>query len=507
MEKRALKLGGLIGLIFILASLMVMIVSYHAISLNFKKMFTEYSIQLVQSMIGQGVMLVETRLHDDLQKVNLAAERANSSPVNSAEELPVKELTDEYTLRVLYVSEAGVIASDGRSRNVYDRDDIKKAFAGQLGTYGPYYNEEGEYVISYSAPVKAGNKVIGVLCLEKNGYFLCDLIKHIKFAQSGECYIINSEGTDIAVSRLEHIEWVTEQYNGQKLLEENEDPVTRKIVELEAKGLRGETGHGTYFWDGGRAYVAYEPIPSQSWVILGGLREDEIVSMTKSAIFASLSDNRILQVSLIVFVLLTFLIVYWIIESLHKNAKINRNLEKIANMDALTGLFNRRYLETDIENRWKYPIKISGNAAIYMLDIDNFKMYNDSFGHQAGDECLRRVSAVFRDTCNKSDGYVVRYGGEEFLAVVFKIERSEALKLGQDICLNVVDEKLSAPSGGFVTVSVGVCYVDNIAVSQLNESIKLADKALYMAKLQGKNRAVMYEPDKMKTADTVSFKN
>ena len=73
--------------------------------------------------------------------------------------------------------------------------------------------------------------------------------------------MINAEGTDIAVSRREHVEWVDSQYNAEKILEEKEDPVTRSIIELERNGLDGKSGRGTYCWEDGLCYLFYAPIP------------------------------------------------------------------------------------------------------------------------------------------------------------------------------------------------------------------------------------------------------
>lgn len=491
-RRNAFRLGLRIGTLFILALAMVIVVAYHAISQNFKHLLTDYSIQLVQSMIGQGVTLVESSLKNSLQEIDSIAMRFTPPAQPDGAALPMREQADAYTLRMLYVTRDKTIASDGRARDVRDRKDIKEALAGKRAIYGPYYNEEGEFVLCFSAPVFENGQLAGALCLEKNGYLLCDLIKDIRFKNSGEAYMLNSEGTDIAVSNLSNIEWVTSQYNGRKLLAEKEDPTTRSIVELEAKALRGETGYSTYYWNDGLVYVAYAPIPSQSWVLLGGLREEEVVAMTNSALFASLSTGYALKISLAAFLLLTGLNVYWIIDSMKKDAEINANLEKIANLDALTGLFNRRFLETDIENRWQYPIKISGQAAVFMLDIDNFKKYNDHFGHQKGDDCLRQVSGVFKNMFQQQDSYVIRYGGEEFLAIVFQIDSAAALATGEEICRRVEAEKLPAPSGGFVTVSVGVYHAEQTASTPLYQCIRKADRALYLAKQQGKNRAVFY---------------
>lgn len=176
-----------------------------------------------------------------------------------------------------------------------------------------------------------------------------------------------------------------------------------------------------------------------------------------------------------------------------KNAEINEKLEIIANHDPLTGLLNRRFLETGLTKLWKYPIRVSGQAAVFMLDIDNFKKYNDFYGHPKGDDCLRRVASVIKSAFAGHEGEVLRYGGEEFIAVAFLMERQTALEQGVTICRLVENEKLPDSEGGFVTVSVGVCHVQTTLDASLHECIHVADTALYRAKKEGKNRAVLLD--------------
>ena len=164
-------------------------------------------------------------------------------------------------LRMVYVSPDSVTASDGRERDIKDRQDIKTAFARQGFVYGPYFNEANEYIVCYSAPVYQNGSIAGVLCIEKDGYIFSSIIQGLQFVDSGESYMINAEGTDIAVSRREHVEWVDSQYNAEKILEEKEDPVTRSIIELERNGLDGKSGRGTYCWEDGLCYLFYAPSP------------------------------------------------------------------------------------------------------------------------------------------------------------------------------------------------------------------------------------------------------
>lgn len=493
-KNRAVSLGIRIGCIFLMAVIALLGVAYLVLSKNFHHLMSTYTIELVQTMLSQGVETVEYELEAGRKEVTLLAD--SFGVPTSAEQLAEfsQALSRQDALRMTYVSKTHTISSDGRERVLQERPDIRAALAGETASYGPYFNEEKEFVICYSAPIRDNGRVAGVLSIEKDGYRFCELIKNIRFIKSGEAYIINAEGTDIAVSDPEHIDWVNSEYNAQKLLNDNpEDTITRIILELERKGLQGESGVGTYYWKDSLCYVVYAPIPSVGWVLLGGVREEEIASMTQSALFASFSKGPTLKISFVLFLLLTGLIVFWIISSMKKNAEINEKLEIIANHDPLTGLLNRRFLETGLTKLWKYPIRVSGQAAVFMLDIDNFKKYNDFYGHPKGDDCLRRVASVIKSAFAGHEGEVLRYGGEEFIAVAFLMERQTALEQGVTICRLVENEKLPDSEGGFVTVSVGVCHVQTTLDASLHECIHVADTALYRAKKEGKNRAVLLD--------------
>lgn len=500
-NQRALSLGIRIVLVFLLALFIIIVAVYSALSQNFQTLLADYSIKLVQAMVEQGVTIVENELEAGRREISILADSFTAPPEGRPVEFSSIFLESD-AVRILYVTKTGTESSDGRLLDVREREDIDAAFQGETAVYGPYFNEEDEYVICYSAPVKKNGEIVGVISQEKDGYLFCELIQNIRFIDSGESYIINAEGTDIAVSNLDHIEWVNTKYNGWRLLEEQEDPVTRSIVELEKKGLSGETGIGTYYWDDGLVYLVYSPIPSTGWVLLGGLREEEVSAMTQTVLISSALTGPAMIISFSVFLLLTALIVFWIISNTKKNAEINAKLELIANHDSLTGLLNRRFLETDLAKKWKYPIKVSGQAAIFMLDIDNFKKYNDYYGHPKGDDCLRQVAGVFQHVFDEVNGYVMRYGGEEFMAVMFLLDSQSALEKGWKVCRLVEQEKIPDSEGGFVTVSVGVSHTSRTLGISLYDCIQTADKALYQAKADGKNRAVLFEAERASSGES-----
>lgn len=495
-KKRAVALGLRIVFCFLATLGILILAAGYSISHNVHVVLRDYTLKLVEAMVEQGVATVEYEIGASLEETEVLAgsfhvpESAGDRP-----EFPAQQFDEMNELRMVYVTEKGSISSDGRERHILEREDVQAAFGGETSIYGPYFNEEGEYVICYSAPVWDQGVIAGVLSIEKDGYDFGRLIESIRFGDSGEAYIINTEGTDIAVSRAEHIDWVNSEYNAQKLLEKGEDFVTRSVLELEQKGLSGESGFDTYYWDGSLCYLFYKPIPSTGWVLLAGVREEEISAMAHTALTAGASSGAAVGLCIIVFLLLTALVVFWILTDMKKSAEINEKLELIANHDALTGLLNRRFLENSLAQMWKYPVKVPDQAVVLMMDIDNFKKYNDYFGHPKGDACLRRMAAVLKREMDILGGDAIRYGGEEFVGVAFAVDSRGSLELGNRICRMIEEEKVPDGRGGVMTVSVGVCYVDTTLKASLYECIEVADKALYQAKSNGKNQAVLLEKE------------
>ncbi len=172
----------------------------------------------------------------------------------------------------------------------------------------------------------------------------------------------------------------------------------------------------------------------------------------------------------------------------------NQQLERFANEDHLTGLFNRRYFDQLLETEIRRAQRGGRNVAVIMADIDFFKRYNDLYGHPAGDECLRRVAAVFQAAARRPTDIVGRYGGEEFCAVLAEINASGARELAERV--RVALEALGLPHAsnppGCVTASFGVASMDFSAGQPVDPEpakrlIAQADAALYSAKEAGRN--------------------
>jgi diguanylate cyclase (GGDEF)-like protein len=162
--------------------------------------------------------------------------------------------------------------------------------------------------------------------------------------------------------------------------------------------------------------------------------------------------------------------------------------------DQLTGLPNRRNFDMRLDMEWKIAIREKQSISFLMLDIDHFKIYNDKYGHQQGDEVLRKIAENIEHTLNRPGDFVARWGGEEFAILLSNTDANGALKIAETIRMNV--ENMSVPlSNGTVvklTVSIGV-NTQSPENSPLEHFISVADKELYRAKEAGRNR-VCYFP-------------
>jgi len=170
----------------------------------------------------------------------------------------------------------------------------------------------------------------------------------------------------------------------------------------------------------------------------------------------------------------------------------NRELERLTNVDGLTGLSNRRYFNEYMEAEWKRAARSKKPLSILMIDVDHFKQYNDTYGHIAGDDVLRKVAHALKQSCRRSTDLAARYGGEEFAIILPETNFAEIQRLGEKICQAV--EALGLPHSASsaakcVTISVGGASTVPEHDEAFPSLVDAADKALYQAKRAGRNRA------------------
>ncbi|USD38145.1 MULTISPECIES: diguanylate cyclase [Ferrimonas] len=178
--------------------------------------------------------------------------------------------------------------------------------------------------------------------------------------------------------------------------------------------------------------------------------------------------------------------------------KQRQQLQDLSQTDALTGLANRRGLDYFCEREWRRLCRARYGGAVLMLDIDDFKAYNDEFGHQAGDECLMTVAREIKRMARRGEDIACRYGGEEFCIIYVEIQADTMEKLAESLRHHVEAlNKSTAMIKRHLTASIGVALVDpgvdlGKQFNNFEQLIRIADQQLYLAKQQGKNRVKLW---------------
>ncbi len=178
-----------------------------------------------------------------------------------------------------------------------------------------------------------------------------------------------------------------------------------------------------------------------------------------------------------------------------KLREANQLYQRLSTLDGLTEIANRRRFDEVLANEWERCGQQSKPISLIMLDIDHFKSFNDTYGHQGGDICLKKVAKTIEELMEKSWDLVARYGGEEFAIILPDTGADAAAQIAEKIRRRI--EELAIPHAGskvsdVVTVSVGVSSVVPDRNVELRKIIEQADSALYQAKHQGRNRVIVY---------------
>ena len=170
----------------------------------------------------------------------------------------------------------------------------------------------------------------------------------------------------------------------------------------------------------------------------------------------------------------------------------NTMLEELSNTDALTAVANRRHFDVFIRTECKRLSRHESTISLIMCDIDHFKLYNDTFGHQAGDDCLKLVAELIDSKLRRASDLLARYGGEEFVIVLPETEIDMAIKIAEKIRKAVEDLNIENPQSiaKIITMSFGVASLSSgkNCDAETNELISKADKAMYLAKENGRNK-------------------
>jgi len=181
-------------------------------------------------------------------------------------------------------------------------------------------------------------------------------------------------------------------------------------------------------------------------------------------------------------------------------SNLNEKLERLSIVDELTGLFNRRKLNETLELECRIAKRNDSTLGFLMIDVDSFKKYNDNYGHFMGDETLRKVATALKDSFRRPRDFVARFGGEEMVVVLPKIDKQGLLTIAENLCQNIEALQIShehSEVSKYVTVSIGAALVTHKEELDPEMIMIKADIALYAAKEGGRNNIVMYSDKTM----------
>lgn len=172
------------------------------------------------------------------------------------------------------------------------------------------------------------------------------------------------------------------------------------------------------------------------------------------------------------------------------------NLEQLVVHDTLTGIYSRKYFEDQLRTRWDQLIDTQENLVMMFIDVDYFKGFNDTYGHIAGDDALRKVASILDDSLRRDSEFVARFGGEEFIVLATEMTAEQAIMHAENLCRSVRDLDIphAASPHQFLTISCGVVRMKPSSIAQPEVLLEQADRALYQAKARGRNQVASCEP-------------
>jgi diguanylate cyclase (GGDEF)-like protein len=171
--------------------------------------------------------------------------------------------------------------------------------------------------------------------------------------------------------------------------------------------------------------------------------------------------------------------------------ELNQVLQRLSSLDGLTGIANRRHFDLVLKQEWRRTIRDATSLSLVLIDVDFFKAYNDTYGHQMGDDCLKQVANLLKGVLKRPTDLIARYGGEEFVALLPKTDTEGAAALAEEMragveALGIAHARSQVTDR--VTISLGVATVVPNRDSSYAELVTEADQALYQAKQEGRNR-------------------
>ena len=212
-----------------------------------------------------------------------------------------------------------------------------------------------------------------------------------------------------------------------------------------------------------------------------------------------LEEKEFLSIMIILSAILSISFILFINILLYKNnQKYIKKIKLLSITDGMTKLYNRRYFDEEFSRQLKIKARLKQNLIFIMMDIDHFKQYNDTYGHQAGDDALILVAKCIKDHLKRPDDLAFRLGGEEFGVLCSNMNKKEALVFANKLRININNLKIKHSKNSaseFVTVSKGLIVIKPNNKYEMDTIYKYTDKALYEAKQNGRNQVCLYNDE------------
>lgn len=378
---------------------------------------------------------------------------------------------------ILVLNAAGDVTLDSRTltprrANLADHDFFQvhraRSDAG-LFISPPWITQEGEYLISLSRRISNGDgSFAGVVAGSMRLSYFHNLFRKLNFGAGDSMVLFNTDGTILMRTPFE-IERI-----GQNI----KNSQTFRLLPRQQSGSYTSKSIVDHV---NRLYV-FQQVGNRPLVIAEGLALDGIYADWWQQLWLT---------GIVVTALGGFSIVlmFYLLAALKRRAAAEGQLAHLASTDALTGLANRRRLDDTLDGEWRRGLRAKASVSLLMIDVDHFKAFNDTYGHQAGDAVLATVGRCIAGSTKRATDLGARYGGEEFSVLLPGIGKAGALEVAEQIRAKLTAAREAEPE--LPTVSIGLsCLVpDHERTSR--DLLKAADLALYQAKREGRDRVIV----------------
>jgi diguanylate cyclase (GGDEF)-like protein len=233
---------------------------------------------------------------------------------------------------------------------------------------------------------------------------------------------------------------------------------------------------------------AFQRLPGYPFAIWVSVPQDDVLAQWRSAAQAN-------AIAIMIMVAMICLLATGLGMQIEKRKQAEESLARLALLDGLTGLANRRRFDAALDAEWKRAHRDGSTLALLMIDVDNFKAYNDHYGHPCGDTILTTISQTIAATVLRPGDLAARYGGEEFAVILPATAAAHAVVIAERIRTVVAELNLPhiGTPAGVVTVSIGAAALEPRTSGAITELLREADAALYESKSAGRNRCSLFD--------------